>query len=126
MKQLLVVGDRVLIEPEAGEERTQVGLVLPQTAIESRQVQGGRVKALGPGTPVAQLDDDEEPWKATPRQPRYLPMQARVGDYALFFRKAAVDITFEGQRFHVVPHDAILVLIRDGALPDDLSGLPTT
>lgn len=125
MKELLVVGDRVLVEPEEGEERTQVGLYLPQTAIESRQVQGGRVKALGPGVPVAHFgEDDEEPWKTRPRQARYLPMQARIGDYALFFRKACVDITFEGKRYHVVPHDAILVLIRDAQVPDDLSGLP--
>ena len=39
-------------------------------------------------------------------------MQARVGDYALFFRKAAVEITFEGDRFLVVPQPAILALSR--------------
>ena len=39
-KRLLVVGDRVLIMPEEGEERTNVGLYLPATAVESRQVQG--------------------------------------------------------------------------------------
>ncbi len=42
-----------------------------------------------------------------------MPMQALVGDYALFFRRAGVDITFEGKRYYVVPHDAILVLVRD-------------
>ena len=42
-KELIVVGDRVLIEPEEGEQRTQVGLYLPQTAIDARVVQGGRV-----------------------------------------------------------------------------------
>ena len=42
-KRLIVVGDRVLISPEEGEERTNVGLYLPPTALESRQVQGGRI-----------------------------------------------------------------------------------
>jgi chaperonin GroES len=120
-KDLIVVGDRVLVEPEEGEERTRVGLYLPQTAVDSRIVQGGRVVALGPGVPVAKLDEvDDEPWKRQPREGRYLPMQARVGDYALFFRKASVDITFEGKRYFVVPHDAILVLVREtpeGELP---------
>ena len=37
-KRLIVVGDRVLIAPEEGEERTNVGLYLPPTAGESRQV----------------------------------------------------------------------------------------
>ena len=115
-KELIVVGDRVLVEPEAGEERTRVGLYLPQTAVESRVVHGGRVVALGPGVPVGPLDDsDDEPWKRQRREPRYMPMQARIGDYALFFRKASVDITFEGKRYFVVPHDAILVIVRESA-----------
>ena len=40
-------------------------------------------------------------------------MQARVGDHAIFFRKAAVEITFEERRYLVVPQAAILVLVRD-------------
>jgi co-chaperonin GroES (HSP10) len=116
IKRLLVVGDRVLVTPEEGEERTNVGLYLPATAIEGRQVQGGRIVATGPGTPMgepAQLDD--EPWKIRGPEVKYMPMQALVGDYALFFRKAAVELTFEGQRYLVVPQAAILVLVRDGA-----------
>ncbi len=113
-KRLIVVGDRVLITPEAGEERTNVGLYLPATAIESRQVQGGRILAKGPGTPMtepASLDD--EPWKIRGSEVKFLPMQAEVGDYALFFRKASVELTFEGKTYLVVPQAAILVLVRD-------------
>jgi co-chaperonin GroES (HSP10) len=40
-------------------------------------------------------------------------MQARVGDHAIFFRKAAVEITFEEKRYLVVPQAAILVLVRE-------------
>ncbi len=113
-KRLIVVGDRVLIAPEEGEERTRVGLYLPQTALDAVAVQGGKVVATGPGTPMpdpASLDD--EPWKVHARAgARYIPMQARVGDYALFFRKAAVEITFEDTKYLVVPLAAILVLER--------------
>ena len=118
IKRLLVVGDRVLVAPEEGEERTNVGLYLPATALEGRQVQGGPIVATGPGTPMGeptQLDD--EPWKIRGPDVKYLPMQAVVGDYALFFRKAAVELTFEGQRYLVVPQAAILVLVRDGRPP---------
>lgn len=115
-KRLLVVGDRVLIAPEEGEERTNVGLYLPPTAVEARQVQGGRVVAKGPGTPTTEpASMDDEPWKIRGPEVKYLPMQARVGDYALFFRKAAVEITFEGAKYLVVPQAAILVLVREGA-----------
>jgi chaperonin GroES len=113
-KQLLVVGDRVLISVEDGEDRTRVGLYLPATAIDSQQVQTGLIMATGPGTPVADLSSlDDEPWKVGEREPRNRPMQARVGDHAIFFRKAAVEITFEETKYLVVPQAAILVLIRD-------------
>jgi co-chaperonin GroES (HSP10) len=113
-KRLLVVGDRVLIAPEEGEERTRVGLYLPPTAVDKKEVQGGTVVATGPGTPVsAPTELDEEPWKITGGEARYLPIQARIGDYALFFRRAAVEITFEGKKYLVVPQAAILTLVRE-------------
>src|SRR5579862_4343099 len=115
-KRLMVVGDRVLISPELGEERTNVGLYLPPTALEGRQVQGGRIVATGPGTAVSEpASMDEEPWKIHTPDVRYLPMQAQIGDYALFFRKAAVEITFDSKAYLVVPQAAILVLVRQGA-----------
>lgn len=113
-KQLLVVGDRVLITPEDGDERTRVGLYLPATALDAQQVQTGVIVATGPGTPIADLGSlDEEPWRIDARESKNRGMQARVGDHAIFFRKAAVEITFEENKYLVVPQAAILVLIRD-------------
>ena len=113
-KRLIVVGDRVLIEPEEGEERTKVGLYLPASAVDKQSVQGGRVVATGPGTPIgAPTELDEEPWKIASGEARYLPVQARVGDFAIFFRKASVEISFEGKVYLVVPQAAILTLVRD-------------
>ncbi len=113
-KELIVVGDRVLIRVEDGEERTKVGLYLPATAVEGQQVQGGTIVATGPGQPLPTVEDHlDEPWRITSgAQTKHVPMQARVGDYALFFRKAAVEITFEGERYLVVPQAAILTLSR--------------
>ena len=114
-KQLVVVGDRVLIRVEEGEERTKVGLYLPATAADSQAVQGGTVVAIGPGQPLPTVEDHlDEPWRISgAKDTRYVPMQARVGDYALFFRKAAVEITFDNERYLVVPQAAILTLARD-------------
>ena len=112
-KELIVVGDRVLVHVEEGEERTNFGLYLPPTAIDNQAVQGGKIVATGPGLPMPSPDSfSDEPWNATERQTRFVPMQAKRGDYALFFRKAAVEITFEGDRYLVVPQAAILVLVR--------------
>ena len=118
-KRLIVVGDRVLVKSEDGEERTNVGLYLPPTAVDNQAVQGGRITATGPGLPMPDLaEPGDEPWRVGARETRFLPMQARTGDYALFFRKAAVEITFEGQRYLVVPQAAILALVRDGEHED--------
>lgn len=112
-KKLIVVGDRVLIEPEQGEERSKVGLYLPSTAVDAQAVQAGTVVATGPGTPIsAPTDLDEEPWRIGSGEARFLPVQASVGDYAIFFRRAAVEITFEQKKYLVVPQAAILVLLR--------------
>ena len=51
---------------------------------------------------------------------RYVPLQAQLGDYAIFFRKAAVEITFEGERYLVVPQAAILTLVREEDDQDDV------
>lgn len=114
-KDLIVVGDRVLVKIVEGEERTNVGLYLPPTAVDNQAVQSGMIVATGPGLPLPAPDSStEEPWRTTQsRETRFVPMQAKIGDYALFFRKAAVEITFESERFLVVPQAAILALVRD-------------
>ncbi|MBI4500000.1 MAG: co-chaperone GroES [Gemmatimonadetes bacterium] len=120
-KKLIVVGDRVLIVPEEGEERTGVGLYLPPTAVAGQAVQSGRIVATGPGTPVAEPASlDDEPWKIGETETKHVPMQAQVGDFALFFRKAAVEITFENKRYLVVPQAAILVLVRGDSPVDEI------
>lgn len=113
-RKLLVVGDRVLVTPEAGEERTKVGLVLPSTAVEKDAVQGGRIVEVGPGMLVPTPGDaSDEPWRESSPRAQYVPMQAEVGDFALYLRNAATEISFEGTRYLVVPQAAILLLVRD-------------
>jgi chaperonin GroES len=119
-KHLIVVGDRVLIAPEEGEERSRVGLYLPASAVDAQAVQAGTVIATGPGTPIsAPTELGDEPWQIGTGEARYLPVQARSGDYAIFFRRAAVEITFDGAKYLVVPQAAILVLVRGDRNEDD-------
>lgn len=119
-KRLIVVGDRILITPEEGEERSRVGLYLPASAVDNQAVQAGTVVATGPGTPIsAPTELDDEPWRIAGGEPRFLPVQARKGDYAIFFRRAAVEITFEETKYLVVPQPAILVLIRGTSEPEE-------
>jgi len=116
LDRLVVVGDRVLMEPDEGEDRSDHGLYLPRWAVEKESVQAGRIVACGPGIPVPEPGAiEEEPWKTLEGPGRYVPMQAKVGDYAIFLRKAAVEVKFEGRSYLIVPQAAILLLDRGGA-----------
>ena len=113
-RKLIVVGDRILVSPDEGEERTKVGLYLPQTVLDKESVQSGRIVATGPGTPLPNPNElDDEPWKSSRLELRHVPMQAQEGDYVIFLRKAAVEIKYEGNPYLVVPQAAILVILRD-------------
>ena len=113
MSDLIVIGDRVLIEPLAGEQMTESGLVLPATATEKEKVQGGRIVRAGPGYLTANPEYSEsEPWKKRHESVRYLPLQAEVGDFAYFLKKEAIEMQYNGHEFLVVRHASILALVR--------------
>lgn len=112
-QKLIVIGDRVLIAPEEASTRTEIGLYLPQTVVEKEQVQSGRVIAVGPGIPFPDPGSTEdEPWRAPTHAPKYLPVQVQEGDFALFLKKAAIDIKWEEDKYLIVPQAAILVVLR--------------
>ena len=113
MNELIIVGDRVLIEPEEGEQRTESGLVLPVTVTEKEKVGTGRVVQVGPGYLMANPEYSEgEPWTQPREVVRYLPLQAQPGDLAFFLRKEAVEITYQRKTYVIVHHAAILALVR--------------
>ena len=114
-KQIIIVGDRVLIQPDTGEKKSAAGLYLPPSVIEKQDVHGGIVVEVGPGIPVGNPDDiSEEPWKTNINgDVRYIPTQAEIGDYALFLSKASIEIKVEDQDYLILHQSAILVLIRD-------------
>ncbi len=118
-REIILVGDRVLIAPDSNQDKTPTGLYLPPGVREKEKVQGGYVIKVGPGIPIPTQDEEEiEPWTPKPREPEYLPLQAREGDYAIFLRKSAIEIELEEKRYVIVPHSYILVLIREDFLEE--------
>jgi len=113
-KNLIIVGDRVLIELDEKMDKTTSGLYLPSTVKEKEKVAGGHVVKVGPGYPVHDPNVViEEPWSTKKRlDMRYIPLQAVEGDYAIFLKEASVEIEFEGKKYLIVPHSAILALVR--------------
>lgn len=114
-RKLIVTGDRVLLKMDDSERRTEVGLYLPDTVRDKEEVLGGTIVQTGQGHPLVEpslLSDAL--WKEGSQvSVRYIPMESRVGDYALFLQKAAIELEYEGEKYHIVPQSAILILIRD-------------
>lgn len=121
-KRLIVIGDRVLLKLDDEEKRTEVGLYLPATVRDKEEVSGGTIVRVGQGVPLVEpsmllsgsFGDDAQV------NVRYIPMQAKPGDYALFMKKAAVELQFEDENYLIVPQSAILVLVREDEEEDEL------
>ena len=114
-KQILVVGDRVLIRPDKGEKKSKAGLYLPPRVIEKQEILSGIIVEVGPGIPLGNPEENiDEPWSSNDNSSvKYIPTQADVGDMALFLNKASIEIKIENDDYLIVPQSAILILIRD-------------
>ena len=84
------LADRVLILPQAAEEKTISGIIIPDTAKE-KPLQG-EVVAVGNGT------KDEE-------------MIVKVGDTVLYGKYAGTEIEFEGKKYLMMRQSDILAII---------------
>ncbi|MGN6400846.1 MAG: co-chaperone GroES [Flavisolibacter sp.] len=112
LKKLIIIGDRVLIRPTRPNERTQTGLYLPPGVQEKEKVQQGYVIKIGPGYAIP-MPPEEESWKAQEEQVKYVPLQAREGDLAIFLLSGATEIMYQGEKYFIVPQGAILMLERE-------------
>ncbi len=112
LEKFIVVGDRVLLKPRNMETRTKSGLVLPATVKEKAEIQSGYIVKTGPGYPIPSNEIDED-WKENASETRYTGMQAREGDLAIFLKDQAHEIEFENEKYIIIPHGSILLLIRD-------------
>jgi len=115
IKSFIMIGDRVLIKPKSPEEKTKSGLFLPPGVHEKEKLRSGYILKTGPGYPIPALTDVEEPWKEQ-QDVKYVPLQATEGDLAVFLISGAYEITFKKENYFIVPHSAILMLIRDEGL----------
>ena len=125
-KRIVLVGDKVLISPDRDQDRTEHGLYLPPGVKEKDKVQSGVVVQAGPGYAVPNPQFmDQEPWSTTPKDPvKYIPLQAEVGDVAVFLRDSAIEIEYDGAKYLIASHASILMLVRrstfEGLEPGEL------
>ena len=113
LKKIIVVGDRVLIKPKKHSDKTKTGLYLPPGVQEKENIQTGYIIKTGPGWPVSMPMEDIEPWQERDEQVKYIPLQAKEGDLAIFLQKNAIEVMYENEKYFIVPQSAILMLERE-------------
>lgn len=114
--KFLMIGDKVLIKPKNPQSQTKSGLYLPPT-VQQDKIQSGYIIKIGPGYPLPAQTEEHEVWeKPKDEEVRYLPLQAREGDLAVYLQNSAYEIFFNDEKFLIVPHSAILMLVRDEGL----------
>ncbi|MCV9387108.1 co-chaperone GroES [Reichenbachiella ulvae] len=115
LKNLIVVGDRVLIRPKKAAEKTDSGLLLPPGVREKEKIQSGYIVKAGPGYPIP-MAAEEEDWKPEEEKVKYIPLQAREGDLAIFLQKESFEVMYEKEKYFIVPQSSILMLEREEEL----------
>lgn len=84
------IGDRVVVEAAAAEEKTASGIYIPDTAKEKPSQ--GVVVAVGAGTP------DE-------------PLTVKVGDKVLYGKYAGTEITYDNKEYLIMRESDIYAVI---------------
>lgn len=118
-ENLIIIGDRVLIKPKTEANQTKSGLYLPPGVKEKEEIQSGYVVKTGPGYAIS-FDDMDEPWRTNEEKAKYIPLQVKEGDLAIFLLKAAFEILYQEEKYYIVPQSGILMLERDENLLNDL------
>lgn len=113
MDKINVVGDRVLVKPRKESERSESGLYLPPGVREKEKIQYGYIVKSGPGYPIPLPVDDDEPWKSEDEKVKYVPLQVKEGDLAVFLQGGAYEVMYQGEKYFIVSQSSILMIERD-------------
>jgi co-chaperonin GroES (HSP10) len=116
LNKLIMVGDRVLVKPKSPQEKTSSGLYLPPTVEKKEKLQSGYVVKVGPGYPVPVVNEIDEPWKDAQDDVKFVPIQPHIGDLAVYLQNSTYEVSFNDEKYFIVPNSAILMLIRDEGL----------
>lgn len=88
------LGDRVIVRPDAAEETTSFGIIIPDTAKEKPQ--RGTVTAVGAGKVENGVKVD---------------MTVKAGDKVLYGKYAGTEITIDGEELMIMRESDILGVI---------------
>lgn len=95
--QIKPLSDYIVIEPVSQQEKTQSGILLPQTAEKDRPEQG-KVIAIGPGKTLSSGNR--------------APMDIKPGDTVLFTQYGPNEIKVENKKYLIAKQEDILAILE--------------
>ncbi len=116
LDKIILVGNNILIKPKAFSEKTKSGLFLPPGVQQKEKLYSGYVIKVGPGYPIPSIQDFDEPWRDKSEGVKYVPLQPKRGDLAVYLQNNSWEIVFNNEKYLIVPSSAILMLVRDDTL----------
>jgi chaperonin GroES len=96
MASITPLADRVVIQPQEAEEKTQGGLFIPDTAKEKPQ--RGLVVAVGPG----KVENGTK-----------IDMSVKEGDIVLYGKYAGTEITLDNEDMLIMRESDILGIVNE-------------
>lgn len=95
--QIKPLSDHILIEPARADEKTEAGILLPDTASKEKSEQGVII-AVGDGK---KTDDG-----------KIVPMSVKKGDKVLFTKYGPSEIKVDGKEYLIATESDILAIIE--------------
>ncbi|MDP2820684.1 MAG: co-chaperone GroES [bacterium] len=90
------LADHILIEPIKKEEKSQAGILLPETT-EKERPEEGRVIEVGPGRKNS--------------SGKIIPLDIKKGDLVIFSKYGPTEIKIKGKEYLIAKEDDILAII---------------
>ena len=96
---------------------------MPPSVREHDAVHTGIVVRVGPGYPLPVTQDSDAVFRGeSPDEVKYLPLQVKEGDEALYLHANGHEIEIDGESYVIISQNAVLMVMRQD-VPDDVSGI---
>ena len=69
---------------------------------EKEKIQYGYVVKNWPGYPIPLPIDNDEPWKSDEEKVKYVPLQVKEGDLAVFLQGGAYEVMYQNEKYFIV------------------------
>lgn len=89
------LNDRIVVKPVAKEEKTAMGIIIPDSAKQEAPSKG-TVVAVGAG----RYEDGD-----------LIPMTVKVGDEVLFSKYGFDEIKIDGQEYYILSESSVLAVL---------------